>query len=53
MQPIPTKAEIERPQRQMTMKDFWSPAIQDEYFVVRQPTIEANFNHNDVTTPIH
>ena len=42
MQPIPAKAEIERPQRQMTMEDFWSPVIQNEYFVVRQPTIEAN-----------
>ena len=42
MQPIPEEAETERPQRQMTMKDFWRPVIQDEYSVVRQPAIEAN-----------
>ena len=24
------------------MEDFWRPVIQDEYFVVRQPAIEAN-----------
>ena len=24
------------------MEDFWRPIIQDEYFVVRQPAIEAN-----------
>ena len=23
------------------MEDFWKPVIQDEYFAVRQPTIEA------------
>ena len=34
--------EIERPQRQMTMEDFWKPSIQDEYSAVRQPAIEAN-----------
>ena len=42
MQPIPKEAETERPQKQMTMEDFWRPIIQDEYFVVRQPAIEAN-----------
>ena len=42
LQPIPEEAEVERPQRQMTMEDFWRPVIQDEYFAVRQPTIEAN-----------
>ena len=42
MQPIPEEAELERPKRQMTIEDFWSPIIQDEYFVVRQPAIEAN-----------
>ena len=26
----------------MTIEDFWRPVIQDEYSVVRQPTIEAN-----------
>ena len=34
--------EIERPQRQMTMEDFWRPSIQDEYSAIRQPAIEAN-----------
>ena len=24
------------------MEDFWRPIIQEEYSVVRQPTIEAN-----------
>ena len=24
------------------MEDFWRPIIQDEYFAVRQPAIEAN-----------
>ena len=42
MQPIPEETEAERPQRQMTMEDFWRPVIQDEYSVVRQPPIEAN-----------
>ena len=35
-------AETKRPQRQMTMEDFWRPVIQDEYSAVRQPAIEAN-----------
>ena len=42
MQPIPEEAETERPQRQMTMEDFWRPMIQDEYSAVRQLAIEAN-----------
>ena len=43
LQAIPEEeAEIERPQRQMTMKEFWRPYIQDEYSAVRQPAIEAN-----------
>ena len=42
LQPIPEEAETERPQRQMTMEDFWMPSIQDGYFAVRQPAIEAN-----------
>ena len=41
-QPIPKEAVVERPQRQMTMEDFWTLVIQDEYFAVRQPAIEAN-----------
>ena len=24
------------------MEDFWRPVIQEEYFAVRRPTIEAN-----------
>ena len=35
-------ATRERPQRQWTMEDFWRPVIRDEYYAVRQPTIEAN-----------
>ena len=42
LQPIPDESEIDRPQRQMTVEDFWRPAIQDEYYSVRQPTIEVN-----------
>ena len=41
-QPIPKEIVAERPQRQMTMEDFWRPVIQDEYSTVRQPSIEAN-----------
>ena len=40
-QNIPTLA-IERPQRQRTVKDFWRPVIRNEYFDMRQPSIEAN-----------
>ena len=42
MQPILEKAGVERPQREMTMEDFWRPIIQDEYSTVRKPVIEAN-----------
>ena len=42
LQAILEEEEIERPQRQMTMEDFWRPYIQDEYSTVRQPAIEAN-----------
>ena len=42
MKTIPEEAEVERPHRQMTMKDFWRPVIQDEYSTLRQPAIEAN-----------
>ena len=42
LQPIPKEIEAERPQRQMTMEDFWRPVIRDEHSVVRQPAIEAN-----------
>ena len=41
-QPIPEETVVERPQRQMTVEEFWRPVIQDEYSVVRQPAIEAN-----------
>ena len=41
-QPIPEETVEERPQRQMTMEDFWRLVIRDEYSAVRQPTIEAN-----------
>ena len=42
MQPIPEEVEAERPQRQMTMEDFWRLVVQDEYSTVRQHAIEAN-----------
>ena len=42
LQHIPKETEVDRPQRQMKMEDFWRPVIQGEYSVVRQPTIEAN-----------
>ena len=41
MQPVPKETEAKRPQRQMTMEDFWRPVIQDEYSTVRQPTVKA------------
>ena len=42
LQPITKEAKLDRPQRQVTMEDFWRHVIQEEYFVVRQPAIEAN-----------
>ena len=42
LQLIPKEAETDRPQRKMTMEDFWRLVIQDEYSAVRQPAIEAN-----------
>ena len=42
LQPIREEVETNRPQRQMTMEDFWRPVIQDEYSAVRQPAIKAN-----------
>ena len=43
LQTIPEKEEeVERPQRPNTMEEFWRPMIQEEYFAVRQPLIEAN-----------
>ena len=41
-QSILEEVEADRPQRQMTIEDFWRPVIQDEYFTMRQPAIEAN-----------
>ena len=41
LQAIPEE-EVERTQRPNTMEDFWRPIIQEEYFVMRQPPIEAN-----------
>ena len=34
--------EVDRPQRQRTMEDFWKPVIRDDYSTVRQLAIEAN-----------
>ena len=42
LQPIPEEVETNRPQRLMTMEDFWRPVIQDEHSTVRHPAIEAN-----------
>ena len=43
LQAIPEEEEeVERNQRSNNMEDFWRPIIQDEYFAVRQPAIEAN-----------
>ena len=42
LQLIPEEAETDRPQRQMTMEEFWRLVIQDEYPTVRHPAIEAN-----------
>ena len=42
LQHILEEEKTERPQRQMTMEDFWRLVIQDEYSSVRQPAIEAN-----------
>ena len=47
LQAIPKEEEeeeIERPQRQMTMKDFWRSSIQDEYSVVGQLALEAKLD---------
>ena len=37
LKPIPEEAEAkaDRPQRQMTMEDFWRPIIQDEYSAMK------------------
>ena len=43
LQAIPEEEEeeeVKRNQRPNTMEDFWRPIIQEEYSVVRQPTIE-------------
>ena len=39
-QHIPTE-EVNRPQGQRTMYDFWKPVIRDDYSTVRQPAIEV------------
>ena len=31
-----------RPPMADTMEDFWRPIIQDEYFAIRQPIVDAN-----------
>ena len=42
LQTILEEEEVERPQRPNTMEEFWRPMIQEEYYAVRQPPIEAN-----------
>ena len=42
-QAIPEEeAETKKPKKQIILKEFWWPSIQDEYSVVRQLSIEAN-----------
>ena len=42
LQAIPEEEEeVKRNKRPNTMEDFWRPIIQEEYCVVRQPTVEA------------
>ena len=36
------RTEARRPPITDTMEDFWRPIIQDEYSVIRQPTVDAN-----------
>ena len=43
LQPIQEEAKVERPQRQITVEDFWRLVIEDEYFAVRQPAEANNF----------
>ena len=31
-----------RPPMNDTMEDFWRPIIQEEYYAIRQPTVDAN-----------
>ena len=31
-----------RPPITDTMEDFWRPIIQEEYYAIRQPTVDAN-----------
>ena len=31
-----------RPPMTDTMEDFWRPIIQEEYYAIRQPTVDAN-----------
>ena len=42
LQTTPEEEETKRPQRPNTMGEFWRPIIQEEYFDVRQPPMEAN-----------
>ena len=35
LQPILEEDEANRPQRQLTIEDFWKPVVQDEYSVMR------------------
>ena len=34
--------EVDRPQGQRTMEDFWRLVIRYDYYAVRQPTIKVN-----------
>ena len=36
------RTTAERPPMEDTMEDLWRPIIQEEYSVIRQPTVDAN-----------
>ena len=36
------RTSTRRPPITDTMEDFWRPIIQEEYFAIRQPTVDAN-----------
>ena len=41
-QPVEQRTATGRPHLQDTMEDFWRPIIQEEYFAITQPTVDAN-----------
>ena len=41
-QTVEQRTAARRPPMQDTMEDFWRPIIQEEYFAISQPTVDAN-----------